>query len=286
MRVEGETFPKTLLDPAGERIRLERPPQRIVSATLVADEMLTEMIAPERLVAVTAYAEQPGVSNCREKLPPHAARLQQAYTEEILALRPDLVFVADYSEANTVRQLLGAGIPVVRLGQERGFEAIARNLALLGAVTGEEARAADMAASMRARIEAVKRRVAGRPRPRVLYYTQWGTTAGVGTLIDEMIELGGGRNVARELGLKSVTQVQLEAVLAARPEVLIVQGYLESGEAAVRRLLDDPLWAGVPAVRDRRIHAVPAKSMGCVSQYGVEGLEAVARALHPEAFEE
>src|SRR5688572_22379603 len=62
--VEGDQFPKTLVDSYGQRIVLQQPPQRIVSAMLASDEILLDLIPPERLAAVTRLAVMPDQSNC------------------------------------------------------------------------------------------------------------------------------------------------------------------------------------------------------------------------------
>lgn len=282
--IEGRGFPKTLHDPAGIAQMLQAPPKRIVSATVASDEIFLEILDPERLVAVTLYSEDPVRSNVAGKLPPKetAVRLPQAEIERILMLEPDLAIVAEFSYAETVRLMISSGVAVVRLRQAESFEAICRNIELLGAATGAEARARKLVETLRRRVETVKAAVAGRPRPKVLFYAYPDagvTTRGTGTLIDEMIENAGGRNVARERGLAGIAKLTLEEALESEPEVLVFFDPL-----LLDQTVKDPVWQAVPAVRSGRVYLISEASLMTVSQYAADGQERIAHALHPEAF--
>ncbi len=283
VKVEGDAFPKRLIDPAGAVHVLARPPQRIVSATLAGDEILTALIDPDRLVGVSKLAENSSSSNCSELLPKQAARLVHAETEAILRLQPDLVVVAAYTRAETVRVLVAMGIPVVRSGRFETFENIFSSVRLLGRVTGTESKAQRLIRDTRARLDAVEKRVQGKPRPRVLYFVLRGFTAGEDTLLDEMITRAGGANIARELGLKGNAQISIEAVLELKPEIVIVPSWTRDGaEAEVAGIMENPVWRSLPAVRKKQVYAIPSAQLTTLSHYAVRGVEHMAQYFHSD----
>lgn len=283
--IEGDTFPRTLIDPLGIAQTLPAPPQRIASSVLLADEMLTALVSPDRFVAVTHLIDDPAISNCVALAPPDAERISPDI-ERLLALQPDLVVVADYTRAESVRFLLSVGIPVLRFGHYHSFADVMTNLRTAGAAVGADAAAAALVADAQARIAAVETRVSGRPRPRVLYYIPGGFTSGPGTLMDEIIERAGGRNVVRETGLEGQTPIGLEVAIGLAPEVLLVPNWRPGADTEpIREIVDDPLWAVVPAVRDGRVHVLNSAETITVSHYAVNGFEQVAHILHPEAFD-
>ena len=281
-RVEGQAFPKRLIDPAGRTRIIAAPPRRIVSAYLGSDEVLAALVEPARVTAVSIYADDPGSSNCLGAFRQPVGRVR-GESEEILALRPDLVFVTNFTDDGMVRLLEGAGIPLVRFTSWDSFAGVLADIRLSGAVLGVEARAEALARSVEDRLRAVEARVRGRPRPRVVYYEQPGYTRGAGALIDEMIERAGGRNVARELGLRGVAELGFESLLALRPEVVVIPGFVP-GSAVPQALAHSAGWAELPAVRAGRVHVVAATSITSISQHAARGLEDLARIIHPEAF--
>ncbi len=283
-RVEGRAFPKHLIDPAGMVQILPAPPRRIASAILSGDHILTALVAPDRLAAVTYLVDNPSLSNIAGVVPASVPRIH-AEIETILALQPDLVLVAGYTRATTVRLLVAARIPVVRLHGYGSFQGVMRNIRTIGAAVGAETRAERITGAMQRRITAVEQRVRGLPRPRVLQYAAGGYTAGAGTLIDEMIERAGGANVAREAQLMGPARLPLEMAISLQPEVIVVADWsATSSTEAVQALLRDPRWQQVPAITSGRVYAVRGAWLEAVSQYAVRGLEAIARLLHPGVF--
>jgi iron complex transport system substrate-binding protein len=282
-RVSGETFPKRLIDPVGREQVLASAPRRIASAVLAGDEMLAALVDTERVVSVTFFADNPAISAAAGVFS-DAIHRNHGGIEELLSLQPDLAVVAGYSNATTVRLLLRSGIAIVRLSDANSFAAVASAIETLAAAVGEPLQGAAIIADMRARIRAVQRAVAERPRPRVLYYALGGFTVGEGSLIDEMIALAGGQNVAREAGVSAHGRISAELAIALQPEVLLVSGW-QDGQLPVQSMLSEqPGWRHVPAVRSGRVHALSGAWLTSVSQESVRGVEAIARRLHPDVF--
>ena len=282
-RVVGQDFPKRLIDPSGIPQTLGAPPNRILSGVLASDEILTALVPSERLAGVTYLVDEPGLSDVAKLLPPDLPRIH-AEAETMLALRPDLVVLASYTRATTVRLLAAAGVPVVRFQWYRSFADIMDSIRMLAAAVGADDNGARLVDDMRRRIAEVEERARGLPRPRVLYYGG-GYSAGEDTLIDAMITLAGGHNVARDVGLQGQARLPLEVAVSLRPEVIVVSEWERStGGNGAAAFLHHPVWAEVPAVREERVYGIKGAWLTSVSHYSVKALEAIARVLHPEAF--
>lgn len=283
-QVVGQDFPKQLIDPAGIPQTLAAPPNRILSAVLASDETLAALVPPERLAGVTHLVDEPGLSEVARLLPPDLPRIH-AEAETMLALRPDLVVLASYTRATTVRLLVSAGAPVVRFQWYRSFADIMSSIRLLAAAVGADDTGAWLVDDMRRRIADVEERTEGLARPRVLYDGGGGYSAGRDTLIDAMITLAGGHNVARDVGLQGQGRLPLEVAVSLRPEVILVPEWeRRTGGRRAAAFLHHPVWAEVPAVQSGRVHGVKGAWLSSVSHYSVKALEAIARMLHPEAF--
>ena len=282
-QVVGQDFPKRLIDPTGIPQTLVAPPNRILSGVLASDEILTALVPPERLAGVTYLVDEPGLSDVAKLLPPDLPRVH-AEAETMLALRPDLVVLASYTRATTVRLLVAAGIPVVRFQWYRSFADIMDSIRMLAAAVGADDNGARLVDDMRRRIADVEERARGLPRPRVLYYGGGGYSAGEDTLIDAMITLAGGHNVARDVGLQGQARLPLEIAVSLRPEVVLVSEWERStGGNGAAAFLHHPVWAEVPAVQEGRVYGIKGAWLSSVSHYSVNALEAIARVLHPEA---
>jgi len=283
-RIQGKVFPKILTDPIGENFVLAKPPQRIVSVTLGTDEMLSALVKTDRIVGVTHLVDDDGISNIPTWYPGSITRIH-GEVEEILALEPDLVFIAAYTRAETVRLLLGAGIPVVRLSRYSTFKDIENNIQTVADVTGSEVKAREMITGLKNRAQKARNRVASLPRPRVLYYTLNGYTAGVGTRIDEMIEIAGGDNVLRETGITGAHKISEEMAIGLEPDVILLSASMPDDEVTpVEQLRSRPAWQNVPAVVNKQVHHLQGAWVLSVSQFSWQGIDKMAALLHPEVF--
>ena len=150
--------------------------------------------------------------------------------------------------------------------------------------TGHEAEAAQLVASLRARLDGVADGVAGRPRPRVLLLEWTDPPFAPGHWVPEMVTLAGGVPAIGAAGEKSV-RVTWEQVLAGDPDVVVCApcGYDLDGSAALAGELVasgvlPPRRAGVGGGRQRVLRA-PGPRL-------VDGVEALAGILHPGAVTE
>lgn len=257
------------------------PPQRIVSVNITSDEILLAL-APERLVAVSVLAGDPEVSHVAREAKAVPIKVR-ADTERIFDLRPDLVVIGGQS-VYVAAQLEQLGVRVIRI---EGFESIEWVEALirrLGAAIGAPARAEALIGGMRARLEAVGRRVAARPRPRVLTYSTGGRTSGRGTTFDSVIRAAGGENAAAALGIAGWKTLSLEHVVDADPDAIVMTASQRWVPGFQARFLEHPALRTVRAVRERRVHLLPGRLMVTTSHHIAETVETLAERLHPEAF--
>jgi iron complex transport system substrate-binding protein len=139
---------------------------------------------------------------------------------------------------------------------------------------------------MNARIEAISARVADRPRPRVLLYSESGRVSGRQTTLDDVIRAAGGVNLAAEMGIIGSRKVSQERVILADPDVILLRDARRWESGFRQMLLRDPAFQGVKALRDQRVYSVPARLLVTSSHHIAETVETIARLLHPEAFEE
>lgn len=281
--IKGDVFPKVLIDAIGEEYPLMAPPQRIVSATLATDEILSELVSVERISGVTYLVDNASMSSIPRWYPKQIQRVQ-GEAEEILSLEPDLVFVAAYTRAETVRLLLNANIPVVRLSLYDSFKDIEDNITLIGQITGQEEKAAMMIKARQQQAQAVIQKVQGLNKPRVLYYSLDGYTVGIHTKINEMIEIAGGYNVMSETDIQGTQKIGEELALSLEPEIILISGGFAGSPPPSQILATREAWQSTPAVMNEQVFDIQGTWLLSVSQYSWDGIEAMAKLIHPEVF--
>lgn len=270
----------TTTDQTGRRLVLPAPPARIISLVPSVTEILFTIGAQDRLVGVTDFCDYP--AEARRK--PSVGGMLAPSLETMVALRPDLVVATTSGNRHeTFDQLARLKIPVYLVNPITVADVLDL-LSRLGRLT-DRANAADRAvATLRERIQAVSARVTGRPRPRVLYVL-WPDPLIVparDALVSELITLAGGDSVTADGG-QGYPRYSMEAALARNPEVIILASHGSEKSPLVRSKWER--FSQVPAVAAGRLHTMDGNLMHRYGPRMVDGLEKLARLIHPEAFE-
>jgi len=272
--------------PTNAQARTSGPPTRIVSLVPALTEMLFDIGAGPKVVAVSRYDTFPAAV---ESLPDVGGLLDPDY-ERILRLAPDLVLTYG-SQSELERRLTVGGIRFYSY-RHSGLAGTLKTMRDLGELTGRENAAKEAVGRLQAQLDAVRLRVRGLKRPRTLLvfgreagtFQQLYASGGVG-FENEILELAGGTNVFADVRRESV-QPSIEMLLTRAPDVIVElhprpappDSVIANERAVWSRL------ASIPAVKASRVHflygeflSIPGPRLGATA-------EAVARAVHPEAF--
>ncbi len=270
------TNPRSFTDGLGRAVLVAANPQRIVSLAPNVTEILFALGLEDRVVGVTSYCDFPEAAKAKEKV----GDTLRPNLEKIISLKPDLVVVSTSSQLEDLtRRLDQLAIPVY-VTNPRSARDVAVSIRRLGEVTGASERAAQIAGAMERRVEAIKRRVGGLPRPRVLYVLQTGPliTAGRNTFINDLIDIAGGKSISGE-EMADYPQFSRETVVARAPEVIVAPSTHGAELVKESDLRRD--FATTPAIRSNRIVWIDPDLVDRPGPRLIEGLERLARGLHP-----
>ncbi len=276
-------FPVTLTDDAGRSVEIAADPQRIVSLAPSNTEIVCALGACPRLVGVTDY----------DNYPPEVADVPdvviqaQVDVEKVTAADPDLVLAAgnEFTPTATIEQLMDLGFPVLTLYAEN-LNGVYDDVELLGHALGVDLVATQLVAEMQSRAAGVRETVAGAVRPRTLYevsvFEGVVYTAGEGSFLASLIDDAGGEPIT---GDAQTFAIALEEIVAADPELILLGDATYDASITPETVAQRPGWQDLSAVREGRV--VPVTDDVVITRPGpriVDGLEALARAIHPERY--
>lgn len=249
-------------------------PAEARSRTIVSTSAMPEGLAPEEIDAFVSAAAARGEDLYRLDAGALAGLdADLVVTQDLCAVCAVDVGVVDDALAH-----LGCTAEVLTCDPHTLAEVLDTVVAL-GRATGREPAAQALAASLSTRLDAVRARVAGRPRPRVVVLEWTDPPYAPGHWIPEMVEAAGGECVLGAAGEKSA-RVLWERVHEARPDVVVVApcGYDREG---ARQQADALLAAGLlPA--GALVHPVDADAHWArPGPRVVDGVEELAAVLHP-----
>ncbi len=251
-------------------------PQRIVSLQPSATVTLHALGLLDRVVACTKYCADvvPDVID-GQRLIVHDSWTAQA--EQILAAKPDLVIASVPYQEKAVIEILKAGLPFLALAPH-SLNDVYADLAMVAGIVGVPERAEKLITDMQYEIATVRER-APRRRPRV-YCEEWGKPLIHSQLwVKELIEAAGGIFLG-EAG----KHTDADTIHDADPEVIIAAWCGAGDRVPLEKLIRDRQWQNTTAARNGNVFCIRDEFLNTPAPTLIQGLHALAHAIHPEFF--
>lgn len=284
VRTSAGTYPLTIVDDLGRQITLTAEPTRIVSLAPSNTEILYALGLGTRIVGNTIYCDYPEEAKQCYKVGGFA----DPSLEKTVAVKPDLVLAADI-HVQMLKMMEEAGLKVVVLNA-KDLEGVLRDIMLVGEAAGVGDKAAELTGSLQTRIDAVNTKIARLPtgeRP-LVYYELWYEpymSAGRDTLIAQLVRLGGGINITED-NIEKYPKLSEEVIVSRNPAVMINSyGHGSGVSITPQQVANRQGWSQLDFVRNNRIYTIESDLLTLAGPRIVDGLEAVAKALHPELFQ-
>ncbi|MFW7379713.1 MAG: ABC transporter substrate-binding protein [Oligoflexus sp.] len=263
--------------------------KRIATGTVAGDEIVWELLqelkAPERLIAVSSLWGHPSYSRFTEEtLPPSVKARVGDSIEALLKLQPDLVILASYNRPEFVRQIEQSKIKVLLQQRFRSIEDVLQNILEIGRAIGADKHAKAMVKSLRQRLQELQKqtlRSKSGEKLRYLNYSQFGNFYGKDSTFDSMITALDGINISAEIGLKGWSRMNDELLVTLKPDIIVISD--ENREQQIEAMLASS-WRHLPAAQEKRFVFISEKNLQSVSQHMVDAVEELHAALAKLTF--
>ena len=270
--------PGVITDDHGRTVDIAETPERIISLAPSITEILFALGLGDKVVGVTDRCDYP--EEALDK--PNVGSYFSTSLEAIIAQNPDIVFSDGHDPVGTQLEALGVTMVVL---QPQDIAGIYKDIELVGKIIGKEVAAEELVTEMEQRVSAVTERTEGVEPPTVLYVidasdTSKPWTVGAGSFIDTLIALAGGENIVKVS--QDYLQINLEEIVACAPEIII--GTTSHGTISIPDFVNLPVWKEINAVKEGRIYIIQVDLVSKPGPRIVEGLEEIAKIIHPEMF--
>jgi iron complex transport system substrate-binding protein len=276
----------TFVDGLGREVQLTGFAQRVVSLAPSNTEILYAVGAGDQVIGRDEFSDYPEEATSLETV---GGSMGQYSSEAIVALEPDLVLAAEINPPELVKQLEDLGLTVFYLKNPTTLEEMYGNLQQVATLTGHEVETEALVESLKARVAVVDEKISTTSEKPVVFYEIDASDAskpftyGPGTFGDLLITRAGGTNLATAAGVTDpYPQVSLEQIVATDP-ALIVLGDSMWGitPESVRARAG---WENIAAVQEDQIFPFDDNLVSRPGPRLVDGLEQLAKLLHPELF--
>jgi len=294
----------TVTDALGRKVTFAKPPQRIVlvgkALIMIADAIYLFPEASARVVAL-GKTIQNQVDFIPVVDPNYANKILlegNAGAEQIAAARPDLVLLKSSVAESLGKPVEALGIPVVYIDFETP-EQYWRDLATLGQLFQNEARAKQLIAFFQQRVDRVAKAVADlkddqKPRVLLLYYSEQSGAVAFNVpplqwMQSMLVQTGGGWPVWKDVQFgQGWTKVTLEQIATWDADQIYIIVYSGNLNDAIKKLKADPQWQALRAVKQGKLYGFPADyySWDQPDPRWILGLTWVAAKMNPDRFKD
>ncbi|GAB4186172.1 MAG: cobalamin-binding protein [Wenzhouxiangellaceae bacterium] len=244
--------------------------KRIITLAPFLSELVVTAGAGDALIGVSAYSDHPPMV----KDLPLIGDAFRVDWEQVLQLKPDLALVwTSGNPRGTAEAFARLGITAQSLDPQQ-FADIPAALRMIGQWAGTSAAAEAAAQQFEQRLRQLRQHYSNRPLLRVFYQIsrQPLFTLNGEHLASAVIELCGGENIFAQLPTRA-PQVSLEAVLEARPEVILI------GSEQTDDVSHWGRWQRLPAVANKAIFQIQPDHLIRQTPRILDGVEQVCERL-------
>ena len=279
-----KTIPVT--DGRDRTVTVAAPAQRVVSLAPSNTEILFAIGAGAQVVGRDAFSDYPAEATTLFDV---GGSFGELNTEVILAQNPDLVLASHLTPLEQIEALENLGLTVLSLANPKDFEGMYDNLRLVARLTGHQPEAEKLVEELAARVAAIEEKITLAKEHPLVFYELDGTdpsapwTSGPGTFVDTLIGMAGGENLGSSLG-SEWAQISIEELIARNPDIILL-GSAHWGGVTPEEVKARTGWGALEAVKNDRLFTFDDNLVSRPGPRLVDGLEAMAKLLHPELFE-
>ena len=270
----------TYVDQAGRTVRVLACPQRVISFAPSVTEIVYAVGAGHLLVGATNFSDYPPVAANLPKVGSYVS----LHLEKIVCLRPDLcIAIKDGNPIDVIKRLEELNIPVYVVDPVN-IATLMEAISGIGKLLNSQRQAEHVVSQIKETVLHLQNKLKHiKVRPRVLYQLSFEPliTIGRDTMIDEIIEIAGGDNIAHNL--TCYPRMNMEKILSLSPDVIIIPSMAGASYASEMKKMWQK-WPTVNAVKKNRIFIVDSSLFDRPGPRIVQALEKMASILHPELF--
>ena len=277
---QGSSATQQLTDDAGRNVTLPARVERVITLAPNLTEIVFAVGAGDRVVGNTSYCDYPEEARNITKV----GDTLQPSLERIIALRPQVVLVSTASQLEVFTQQLQGQNIAVFVTDPHDLDGVFRSIEQLGRMLSQEQQATAVVQKLRDRTNAVEQRLKQEQPVRVFYQVSGEPlyTAGHDAFVTDLMRRAGAASVTADVP-GAWPRYSNESALAATPDAIILPtgGSMGAANANVAEALRNS-----PAVRAGRVYKINDDHLARPGPRAVDGLEEMARALHPDAFKQ
>lgn len=254
----------------------ETSPEKIISLSPAITEILFALEVEDKIIGTTDYCDYPEAA----KNTPKMGGFNTPNIELIIQAEPDIIFMSSGVQAEIRENFNNLGIKTFVLDANT-IDQVISNIELTGTLLNAEEKANEIAQDMKTRQDFIIEKTKDLEKP-LVFFEIWDEpllSAGPNTFISNILNLSGATNFAEDADA-DYPHISLELLLQADPDFYFAIDHQQN-----EGIQDRPYYENLKAIKNNNYYRIEDDYVTLPGPRIIEGLEAVAKIIHPEIFE-
>ena len=282
----------SVVDDYGNVLKFTAKPQRVYATTLSIEEVLVDLLEPERFAAISEAALDKSTSLIVDKAAHISKKTPENMpAEAILALQPDLVIVQENTNKAYVEAIKDTGLKVFVTKVPTNLSMVEKRIQHIAEALGEAERGQKLVVTMNKKIALVDNTMKAIPESKrkiAMAYSLQGVFGSSKGLFHDICTRSGLRNGAALAGLERGEHLSKEKIVSTNPDIFIFPRTSATKKGDVDKLREDVLHdlslATVKAVQNKSYIVIDDRYRYSASQYMADAILLLSKQAYPELY--
>lgn len=284
----------SVTDDLGNVLQFDKKPTKIYASTLSLEEVLVDLVSPDRIVAISEMATDDKLSLISQKASLVNKKIQgRIGVEGILSLNPDLVLMQDNMDATIINSLKDVGLKVFVSNVPVTVEMIGKRILKISQAVGEEEKGKKLVGEMWSKILKSQEKLSSltdNDKKIIMAYSQQGVFGSAKGVFNDICNKALVKNGAAMAGLVRGEHLSKEKIIEYNPDIFIFPSY-DTGKYGnldlfIQEVLNDPALTNVKAIKNNNIMIIKDRYRSTTSHYVGDAILEISKNAYPQYFEE
>ena len=281
----------SVTDLTGTRVTFTSKPKRILTFAMYTDQIVLGLVTSNHLVGINTLLDDPVLSNIIPIAKKISKKIGNPGAEEVLSMKPDLVIVSDWTQAEKIQSMRDLGLKVVSVKSPETIQDAKEAVSQVAAAIGEPEKGKQLIGMMDKKLAEIREKT-GKIRPEqrknIVLLSLMTAYGGTGCAYDDACREANAVNGIAAAGLKNGQQLTKEMLIKINPDIMLLPVYTGQGsydtQAFIDSYLKDPSLQTVKAIKDKHLIYPREQFIYNCSQDIVYCVQEIARVAYGEEF--
>ena len=281
----------SVTDLTGTKVTFPSKPKRILTFAMYTDQIVLGLVTSDHLVGINTLLDDPVLSNIIPIAKKISKKIGNPGAEEVLSMKPDVVIVSDWTQAEKIQSMRDLGLKVVSVKSPETIQDAKEAVSQVAAAIGEPEKGKQLIGMMDKKLEEIREKtskIKSEQRKNIVLLSLMTAYGGAGCAYDDACREANVINGIAAAGLKTGQQLTKEMLIKINPDIMLMPVYNDRGnydtQAFIDSYLKDPSLRTVKAVKEKQLIYPREQFIYNCSQDIVYCVQEIARVAYGEEF--